>query len=51
MGFRACRADRLYYIGPCSARRPQKGRQRRFHQIGVEVFRRTIYVDAGTVEW
>jgi len=30
---------RLYYIGPMfRAERPQKGRSRQFHQIGVEVF-------------
>jgi len=29
--------QRLYYIGPCFRReRPQKGRQRQFHQFGVE---------------
>ncbi len=32
-------ATRLYYIGPAFRReRPQKGRQRQFHQIGVEAF-------------
>lgn len=29
---------RLYYIGPCFRReRPQKGRLRQFHQVGVEI--------------
>lgn len=32
------RAERLFYIGPqFRYERPQKGRQRQFHQIGVEV--------------
>jgi len=32
-------AQRLYYIGPLFRReRPQKGRQRQFHQFGVEAF-------------
>jgi histidyl-tRNA synthetase len=41
---RVAGAERLYYIGPMFRReRPQKGRQRQFHQIGVEVLRvRTI---------
>jgi len=31
--------NKLYYIGPLFRReRPQKGRQRQFHQFGVEVF-------------
>ncbi len=30
---------RLWYIGPCFRReRPQKGRYRQFHQVGMEVF-------------
>ena len=32
-------AQRLYYLGPLFRReRPQKGRQRQFHQFGVEAF-------------
>ncbi|MEX0945356.1 MAG: histidine--tRNA ligase [Balneolaceae bacterium] len=32
-------SQKLYYIGPMfRAERPQKGRQRQFHQFGVEVF-------------
>ena len=31
--------NRLYYIGPAFRKeRPQKGRQRQFHQVGIEVF-------------
>lgn len=45
-------AERLYYIGPMFRReRPQKGRQRQFHQIGVEVFgSEDPYTDAETIE-
>src|SRR5881397_1653374 len=36
---RASGLQRLYYIGPMFRyERPQKGRMRQFHQIGVEVF-------------
>jgi len=44
--------DRLYYIGPMFRReRPQKGRQRQFHQIGVEVLGSDDpYTDAETIE-
>ncbi|GAB4222606.1 MAG: histidine--tRNA ligase [Acidobacteriota bacterium] len=32
-------AGRLWYLGPCFRReRPQKGRYRQFHQVGMEVF-------------
>ena len=45
-------ADRLYYIGPMFRHeRPQKGRQRQFHQIGAEVFGADDpYVDAETID-
>jgi histidyl-tRNA synthetase len=45
-------AERLYYIGPMFRHeRPQKGRQRQFHQIGAEVFGADDpYVDAETIE-
>ncbi len=45
-------SDRLYYIGPMFRHeRPQKGRQRQFHQLGVEVFgREEPAVDAETIE-
>ena len=45
-------AERLYYIGPMFRHeRPQKGRQRQFHQLGVEVFGLDDpYVDAETIE-
>src|SRR5262245_43292745 len=45
-------SDRLYYIGPMFRyERPQKGRQRQFHQLGVEVFgREEPAVDAETIE-
>jgi histidyl-tRNA synthetase len=37
--FRRADSERLYYIGPMFRyERPQKGRMRQFHQIGVEVF-------------
>ncbi len=42
---------RLYYIGPMfRAERPQKGRSRQFHQIGVEVFgNASPYADAEVI--
>lgn len=42
---------KLYYIGPMfRAERPQKGRSRQFHQIGVEAIGHSnAYVDAGLV--
>lgn len=45
-------SDRLYYIGPMFRyERPQKGRQRQFHQIGVEVIgSEEPAVDAETIE-
>lgn len=45
-------AERLFYLGPMFRReRPQKGRQRQFHQIGVEVFGiEDPYIDAETIE-
>lgn len=45
-------AERLYYVGPMFRHeRPQKGRQRQFHQIGVEVLGSDDpYVDAETIE-
>lgn len=45
-------AERLYYIGAMFRHeRPQKGRQRQFHQIGAEVFGADDpYVDAETIE-
>src|SRR5437867_8070688 len=37
--FQRVDAERLYYIGPMFRyERPQKGRMRQFHQIGVEAF-------------
>ncbi len=37
--FRKADSERLYYIGPMFRyERPQKGRMRQFHQIGVEAF-------------
>jgi histidyl-tRNA synthetase len=37
--FQRADSERLYYIGPMFRyERPQKGRMRQFHQIGVEVF-------------
>lgn len=41
----------LYYIGPMfRAERPQKGRLRQFHQIGVEIIgSRSAYSDAETI--
>src|SRR5262249_9366388 len=44
--------DRLYYIGAMFRHeRPQKGRQRQFHQIGVEVIgSEDPAVDAETIE-
>jgi len=37
--FRRADSERLYYIGPMFRyERPQKGRMRQFHQIGVEAF-------------
>ncbi len=37
--FQRSDSERLYYIGPMFRyERPQKGRMRQFHQIGVEVF-------------
>src|SRR5262249_2984189 len=44
--------ERLYYIGPMFRReRPQKGRQREFHQIGAEAIGSDDpYVDAETIE-
>ena len=49
---RVAGADRLYYIGPMFRyERPQKGRQRQFHQIGVEVIGSDDpLVDAETIE-
>lgn len=43
--------SRLYYIGPMfRAERPQKGRSRQFHQIGVEVIGlKTPYADAEVI--
>lgn len=42
---------RLYYIGPMfRAEKPQKGRSRQFHQIGVEVFgSSSVYADAEVI--
>src|SRR5262249_55063740 len=44
--------ERFYYIGPMFRHeRPQKGRQRQFHQIGVEVLGGTEpQVDVETIE-
>ncbi len=44
--------QRYYYIGPMFRyERPQKGRQRQFHQIGVEVFKeKSPTVDAEIIE-
>lgn len=44
--------ERLYYIGPMFRyERPQKGRQRQFHQLGVEVLGSAEpLVDAETIE-
>ncbi|MFW6198391.1 MAG: ATP phosphoribosyltransferase regulatory subunit, partial [Acidobacteriota bacterium] len=44
--------DRYYYIGPMFRyERPQKGRYRQFHQIGVEVFgSEAAGVDAEVIE-
>ncbi len=44
--------QRYYYIGPMFRyERPQKGRQRQFHQIGVEVFNeKSPSVDAESIE-
>lgn len=44
--------ERLYYIGPMFRReRPQKGRQRQFHQLGVEVLGAVEpLVEAETIE-
>lgn len=44
--------ERLYYIGPMFRReRPQKGRLRQFHQIGVEALgSEDPYIDAETIE-
>src|SRR5437867_993076 len=49
---RVAGADRLYYIGPMFRHeRPQKGRQRQFHQVGVEVIGSDDpLVDAETIE-
>ncbi len=49
---RASGLQRLYYIGPMFRyERPQKGRMRQFHQIGVEVFGSDHpAVDAETLE-
>src|SRR3989454_3588327 len=49
---RASGLQRLYYIGPMFRyERPQKGRMRQFHQIGVEVFgSEHPAVDAETLE-
>ena len=49
---RVAGGDRLYYIGPMFRyERPQKGRQRQFHQIGVEVLGSDDpLVDAETIE-
>src|SRR5262245_60604622 len=49
---RAAGSDRLYYIGPMFRyERPQKGRQRQFHQLGVEVLGSDDpLVDAETIE-
>jgi histidyl-tRNA synthetase len=49
---RAAGLQRLYYIGPMFRyERPQKGRMRQFHQIGVEVFGSDHpAVDAETLE-
>lgn len=43
---------KVYYYGPMfRAERPQKGRQRQFHQIGAEYFgSSSIYADAETIE-
>jgi histidyl-tRNA synthetase len=45
-------ADRLWYAGPMFRReRPQKGRQRQFHQFGVEALGSDDpYTDAETIE-
>lgn len=45
-------AERFYYLGPMFRyERPQKGRQRQFHQIGAEVLGSDDpYVDAETIE-
>lgn len=45
------RIKRFYYIGPMfRSERPQKGRSRQFHQIGVEVIgTRSPYVDAEVI--
>jgi len=45
-------SDRLFYIGPMFRyERPQKGRQRQFHQLGVEVLGSDDpLVDAETIE-
>jgi histidyl-tRNA synthetase len=44
--------QRYYYIGPMFRyERPQKGRQRQFHQIGIEVFNeKSPTVDAESIE-
>jgi histidyl-tRNA synthetase len=49
---RAPGLQRLYYVGPMFRyERPQKGRMRQFHQIGVEVFgSESPAVDAETLE-
>ncbi len=50
--YRGAGLQRLYYIGPMFRyERPQKGRMRQFHQIGVEVFGSDHpAVDAETLE-
>jgi len=42
---------KLYYIGPMfRSERPQKGRSRQFHQIGIEVIGSSnAYIDAGLI--
>ncbi len=51
-GIAAGYPERLYYIGPMFRyERPQKGRQRQFHQIGVEVLGgEEALIEAETIE-